>query len=125
MVQENEIENGDAAFDEAELMLPPVPQVFLLDSAVQSARERWWTTPPFRKLSVRACRRPWSLFQPGFHLLVPEGFEGFEMGLCDVHSERIARLRGGNLGHDVGAKPCSLTIARNLNLRAHLKAEFR
>ncbi len=63
MVQENEIENGDAAFDEAELMLPPVPQVFLLDSAVQSARERWWTTPPFRKLSVRACRRPWSLFQ--------------------------------------------------------------
>jgi len=25
MAQENEIENGDAAFDEAELMLPPVP----------------------------------------------------------------------------------------------------
>jgi hypothetical protein len=63
MVQENEIENGDAAFDEAELMLPPVPQVFLLDSAVQSARERWWTTPPGR-LSVRVCRRPWSLQSP-------------------------------------------------------------
>jgi len=63
MAQENEIENGDAAFDEAELMLPPVPQIFLLDSAVQSARERWWTTPTFGKLSVRACRRPWSLFQ--------------------------------------------------------------
>jgi hypothetical protein len=72
---------------------------------------------------ARMCRN--EVEKPGFHLLVPEGFEGFEMGLCDVHSERIARLRGGNLGHEVGAKPCSLTIARNLNLRAHLKTEFR
>ncbi len=31
---------------------------------------------------ARMCRN--EVEKPGFHLLVPEGFEGFEMGLCDV-----------------------------------------
>jgi hypothetical protein len=157
LVQENEIENGDTAFDEVELMFPAVPQVFFLNPVVQSAREKVVDDTTFRKALcagmpltlklfpessgalapmscgegeelagsevARMCRN--EVEKPSFRLCVAEGFEGFEMCRCDVHSERIPSLTGGSLRHEIGGRFCSLIIARNLNLRAHLKTELR
>ena len=49
LVQENEIEYGDAAFDEVELMLTAIAEVLLFDLAIESAREQVMHDTAFRK----------------------------------------------------------------------------
>ncbi len=55
----------------------------------------------------------------GFDLRVTEGFEGFEMRRCDVHSQRIPNLKGGNLRRETEGKPYSAISVRLTPVRGH------
>src|SRR5260370_36253893 len=57
----------------------------------------------------------------GFDLRVTGGFEGFEMRRCDVHSQRIPNLKGGNLRRETGGKPYSAISVRLTPVRGHTK----